>query len=1031
MDAGTRFCRAAAYCLPLTAAATALFLLLECVAVWTATCGTSASSCLTLSLAFAVGAAASVHVVPQLPPIPWLPPVAAGILAGFAWSSPALFEGCFQAAVNVGGGAPWLWAAAAVAPTLAAFLSILLMQTVPESGQRRVLLGMCVAAVLFAAHTWLSVPFACTTTVLAVCVTGQWVLSERRTSFPGPKRADDTTWMRPAVLVVLSTVAGIVMTCGWLMLNRLFPITLLTGATALAIGFLLLLATLLPVFRLMEKPFRVCSIVIACVAITPWIYEELIFLNLRVNAMSPSALGILTVRGLQLAVWSVLTLLALTSGARVLSPDRRVSMLMQAPAFFAGIGMPWFFSQLSVHPAHLAAFGIMVLAALPVLFCRTVASQIWTAAARFGLAGSACVAFLSLTIGAPDLAAPSRLLFTLRSLAAVARGIEPQMIPASDAARLLESRETASGTWTLWKSMGDRVEWRINGVAVSSASLNPETSPHPPQDVLCFVLPLTVHPHPGRILLLDDVSGAGVSVCCEFPLHDIIAVRSDDQIRTIDELLSTTEADQRAPASVKRISDIPEVALRDASTGDVDVVICGLTDPVCGDAPARLTQGFYRAVADRLTVDGLLCQRIRQQRIGGTDILQTLGTAAAAFHRLAVVQLVPGELALLASNSRTPLFDRGLLKRMQLQHVRRQLAKCGWDWCQLAALPVVESADPVGLWHHSEFPAPASCGDGAATLRPGWEVIRPAPRALEIRQLFAPHERRIAEAVPPNSELEEFRRRISAYAQQVEVLTAFPDEPWTYRKSLRFEMQRNARPPLEVIRDGEIQRRSHPLDEHRKDYFVTLGRLLQQVRDGQLHAEDLQHLRDFSAEYEPLISVFAHYELVRIHELAGHPVPVDEFRHRLHTIYYTPTGDFSVRNVVAALDQLTKRPELLPEQQRFDQLNALIQVLIQRWEYRTVFEPRSAVRTQQDVDLSLHNTRRALERMEQLADDVGCSPDEFLARRRFVSQALLGPLRDYRDTVLAHRAKHEQVLLMDDEDADDDLPMLMDELATN
>ena len=177
----------------------------------------------------------------------------------------------------------------------------------------------------------------------------------------------------------------------------------------------------------------------------------------------------------------------------------------------------------------------------------------------------------------------------------------------------------------------------------------------------------------------------------------------------------------------------------------------------------------------------------------------------------------------------------------------------------------------------------------------------------------------------------------------------------------------------------------------------------------------------------------AHYEIVRIHELAGHPSPDDEFRHRLHTVYFTPTRDLSVRSVVGALEQLIGHPELVPgDAERFDRLNGLVQQLIHRWGRRTTFEPRSARRTQRDVDLSLSTARRALDAMEELRESVAMESADFVKRRRFVNEALIVPLRDYRDSVLAHRARNEPLLASDVNQPDDrDLSLDPSQWTTN
>jgi hypothetical protein len=278
---------------------------------------------------------------------------------------------------------------------------------------------------------------------------------------------------------------------------------------------------------------------------------------------------------------------------------------------------------------------------------------------------------------------------------------------------------------------------------------------------------------------------------------------------------------------------------------------------------------------------------------------------------------------------------------------------------------------------------------------------------------------------------EEVKRRLTALAQQTEILAGMPDQPWTYRKSLRMEMQRSPRPPLEVIEDGEVVKTAHPLDAFSRDYFQTLGNSLAALSNASSPtSEAIEPLERFTETPEPLLSHFAHYEIIRLHELAKHPAPADEFRHRLHIVFYTSPSDASVRPVISALEQLVNQPTLIADStERYDTLNSLVQKLIERWEARTAWEPRSATRVQNDVDQSVRITNLALDQMEVLASDASVPGTDFLRRRRYINAALIGPLRDYRDQVLAHRRKTEIPAEPNSEDPND-MPLLLNSEAT-
>lgn len=194
---------------------------------------------------------------------------------------------------------------------------------------------------------------------------------------------------------------------------------------------------------------------------------------------------------------------------------------------------------------------------------------------------------------------------------------------------------------------------------------------------------------------------------------------------------------------------------------------------------------------------------------------------------------------------------------------------------------------------------------------------------------------------------------------------------------------------------------------------------------GELKTDLIRRLDTFTNEFEPLITHFAHYEIIRLHELSHHPAPVEEFQHRLHIVFFTSSTDASVRPVISAVQQLVDQPSLIADDsERYDILNSLLQKMIERWEARTAWEPRSAVRVQNDVDLSVGVANRALALMEDLCETANVEKSEFYCRRRFVNMALISPLRDYRDRVLAHRLKSEAPIARNTEDPDD-VPLLI------
>ncbi|MEZ6059411.1 MAG: hypothetical protein R3C19_03515 [Planctomycetaceae bacterium] len=641
-----------------------------------------------------------------------------------------------------------------------------------------------------------------------------------------------------------------------------------------------------------------------------------------------------------------------------------------------------------------------------------------------------------------DQAAPARLLFSSRSFQALRLGMDRDLIPAADSARLLSSTETTAGVLSVWSLAGNLVELRRNGLPCGIVSTDTLTTPQPVPEVATAVLGLTIHPSPGSALILGDDAGLNLRTCCDFPVHTIVAVREDPAATAFASqfvwpaLPIMPGQDDR----VRFLNGPAALAMRRHSDQRFDVVITGTANPFSKASQPQLTQDFYRSVAARLTTDGVLSQRFQQYDLGAEPLVTLLSTASTVFSKVAAIQVAPGEIVLVATNSQTPLLDAGFLARLEKDHVRRELGRSGWDWAQLAGLPIIDAQDPIGLFDHETPRPPVRSGSGQFVFGLPWDAERWGDKAGELRDMFAPHQMRIAEATPGGPQHDEFRRRISAVAQQSEILANFPDQPWPYRNSLKMEMLRNPRPPREIVRDGQIRQVPDPADEFRKNYFIALGEALSSVGQKQGVTEAMAAINRFTLQYEPLISHFAHHELVRLHELASHPAPDEELAHRLHTVYFHEPGDHSVRHIAAAIDSLLQAPDQsLTPGQRFDHLNAMLQELIQRWQTRTQYEPKSAVVVQNDVDNCVQAANRALDELEHLATEVGVSRTEFLARRRYVNSFLISPLRNYRDEIVSHRIKASYSDLASDADAGEttvgpgELPLLMNpaDVSTN
>lgn len=645
------------------------------------------------------------------------------------------------------------------------------------------------------------------------------------------------------------------------------------------------------------------------------------------------------------------------------------------------------------------------------------------------MAGTVCLLLLVCRLPTSE---TSHLLFTGRSAIAYRDGLNRNVIEESNSHRLIEEYSTAAGEITVWRTQGDRIEVRIDGYPSGQLSDNVVTSPVPQADALSTILPLVMHDRPGSVMLMGDDVGVGVKICQNFPIPTVRAFQSDPQMGDIASRYlwkeDRTELNKDPRFEIQNMP-IPLAIRQQAPEGGFDVIISASPNPILGQRLPELNRQYYRRIRSLMTDDGVYCQRVSQYDLGSKSMVRLISTIRSEFPKAVVIQTVPGELVVVATCAERKLLDKALLSRLQKVHVKKQLALSGLDWSQVASLPVIQTNGVYSLFEHlPQTPAESYRSSQLAFSLP-LEACRWADKATELKVAFAPHQLRIADAAPKSKSYAEYARRFTAVIQEGEIVTAFPDNPWTYRKSLKMEMQRNPRPPIENYVDGKVVRTTDPADQLRKDYFIQLGTLLNQAKMGFTNPVDVRKFQNIIANHEPLLTWFAHHELVRIFEATGGLSPAQELRSRLYTINFASVADPGVQQITAALEQLVQQPKLIPEAgRRYDHANGLLQELIRRWELRRNYDPTSAAQAQIDVDRCVRVARKTLEAMETWAPEVNIDKDRFAARRRFVHHSLVIPLRKYSDLVLAHRMKTDAPNLAEQEWTPDDTSFQGDEL---
>ncbi len=1061
----------------------------EVLICWLNLCGTSPVSLAALAIGFTVGGIVADWIGDQFV----LPGdsknrfslqamLATALLVSLCWLMPMLMNATLLAGcetVGLGGSLASMLTmlfpaliVAAVTATAGFFFQAMNPQ-LETSGIRSLLAGATgVLALLI--HSWISFPLALTITLMVVIVivcrvfastkpeimatqsalpimqVGSNRSANREHSASASITAGVTASAIGRVAIPLHmTAAGILIVSIIEVVSRLMPggVPVVIVSSFMAAMVLMLLSTQRVVGLLTDSGMSAFALL--TIALLPVTFGSLAEWNLSISTQSSSAFSVILLRSLQCALLAIAALFPAVVASASTRPSMRLSKAFLAftTGYFIGLVLISRGFSLSL----VLATGIAVHAAAAFLAVgfiqdrfnqkgglsslvekQTRGAMMKRAAVPLAMMALPVIAFL----GTMDTARTSSLLFSPRTVAAIERGVARDLIAQSDANRLVVTSSGLSGEISVWQRAGNVVEFQRNGVSLGRISTDTNLSPQPAEEILPAIMALVSHPHPSRVLLLGDDTGVCLRSCSHFPVQEIVAIRSDERLTELARAF--TWARQNTPAdkdSRITIQHSPQmVAMRDRRLKAFDVVVATSESATATSAAFQYTNEFYRAARSRMTSNGVFCQRFRQQELGPEPIRQAMSTMMSVFAHVGAIQTVPGEILLFATEGEKGLVDPEILSRLQRDHVRREIASAGWDWSQVAILPLLDANDPIGIFSHNKRPAAISISNGGFAVRMPVETARRANKWAESQAALSPHQLQLLAAVPMGEDHAEVKRRLSALNQQLEILAGMPDQPWTYRKSLRMELQQNPRPPIEKIEKGNVVRAANPLDILRSDYFQTLGdALMSLAKSESLPTQQLAAMDRFTQTMEPLLSHFAHYEIIRLHELSKHPSPIEEFRHRLHVVFFTSPSDASVRPVISAIEQLVNQPDLVPNNaERYDLLNSLIQKLTERWEARTAWEPRSALRVQNDVDQSVRVTNLAMQMMETSAAAVHVDSTEFLRRRRFITAALINPLRDYRDQVLAHRMKTEAPAESGTEDPND-MPLLNSDarLSTN
>jgi hypothetical protein len=499
-----------------------------------------------------------------------------------------------------------------------------------------------------------------------------------------------------------------------------------------------------------------------------------------------------------------------------------------------------------------------------------------------------------------------------------------------------------------------------------------------------------LHEAPRHVLLLGLGSGSGLSACLEFPVEDVTCVEADRaRIDVLEKMFwPSAQLDPSRDNRARILCVAPSLAVQ-ARSGFYDVVYADSGQSGVSQGTSDFTREFYAAAARQLSADGIFAQRFQQVDFGPWPLQSVLATLKSVFAHVAAVEVAPGELALVATQSDKGLDRPNLLERFQSPQAQRTLAHLGWDWSIVLNLAAYSGEGCTALTRGGRINTAAN---GLFAFRLPQETMRWGPKNEELAATLSPHSGRIAQWPNVNGNDSELLRRLSDVMREHDLMTSYPDQPWAYRKLVREELTKH---PHTTVEEGEsgFERRLDAVDRRRVDYFAALGKVASSARPT---LESLRRLEEFADPFDPVLTYFLHHELATFYARSEAAGSTAQLQHRLYSIYYSDPRDRSVRDIVDALELLIHDPQLVAAEQQWDYLNALLAFLEGRWKNRGLINPVSPQIVLNDLERSINAVESSLSRMDRLRSTVGISETDWSARREVLERAIVRPLRSYR-----------------------------------
>lgn len=597
----------------------------------------------------------------------------------------------------------------------------------------------------------------------------------------------------------------------------------------------------------------------------------------------------------------------------------------------------------------------------------------------------------------------AKLLFDTAVFVAHQHEARSDILPYLDEGRSIATAETDHGTLTFWRYRGQQLQVRSSGLPVSSVSCDTNICTQPSAESLQTILPMVMHEGPTRLMLLGIRSGAVLQASIAFPLESIICVEPDEKVvaAVSDNVLTRVTPNPLDDSRVSLQIAEPLLKLR-GSRDQADIIIASADQQGVPHAASSITTEFLQAASGALREGGLFCQPLDYADFGPDALQVIVETWQSVFSEIAAVEIAPGKLMLIATNSPAGIIREGIVERLQRPNVRFALAQTGWDWSTPLRLSTYTDQGLATAFGESRGRVSDVANNRLTCLLP-WEVMRWGDKYTAIMEKLGPITQTLQFTIGEEAYSPKVSNRLAELTEQQELIHDHPDEYWFYRRTVKKRLKDTPQSELVQVKGEEPLHQLHENEKRRVDYFTALGAAAKQKVPT---PDDLVAVEEFASPHDPLISLFLHQEVAELATRNREENFQIELQHRLHRIYFTASSDQAVRNVIATIELLCEHPEAIPnDADRGDQLDALLQTLHDRWHNRGETPPGSSKIVLNDIEQSVAAIDNAFAELAKLNNARNYSPSQWQARKLALEKSLLRPLQAYRSTLMPHHAK--------------------------